>query len=77
MKSNLRKNVFGCLVVALCMLSPTHGICAGGGGVVTDAGAMEGKHYDPKGKYPSSFTVDLQNGLRKTLPFDAKCAVLI
>ena len=70
MKSNLRKNVFGCLVVALCMLSPTHGICAGGGGVVTDAGAMEGKHYDPKGKYPSSFTVDLQNGLRKTLPFD-------
>jgi alkyl sulfatase BDS1-like metallo-beta-lactamase superfamily hydrolase len=31
---------------------------------------MEGKHYDPKGKYPSSFTVDLQNGLRKTLPFD-------
>jgi alkyl sulfatase BDS1-like metallo-beta-lactamase superfamily hydrolase len=31
---------------------------------------MEGKHFDPKGKYPSSFTVDLQNGLRKTLPFD-------
>jgi len=45
---------------------------SGGGGVVTDPGAMEGKHFHPKGKMPSKFTIDLQNGLRKTLPFEDK-----
>lgn len=45
---------------------------AGGGGVVADPGAMQGKHFDPKGKAPSSYTVELQNGLRKTLPFEDK-----
>ncbi|MBU3578088.1 alkyl/aryl-sulfatase [Polynucleobacter sp. UK-Kesae-W10] len=45
-------------------------IAAGGGGVVADPGAMEGKHFDPKGKAPSTYTVELQNGLRKTLPFE-------
>jgi len=30
------------------------------------------KHFDPKGKMPSKFTVELQNGLRKTLPFEDK-----
>ena len=33
---------------------------------------MQGKHFDPKGKAPSTFTVELQNGLRKTLPFEDK-----
>lgn len=28
------------------------------------------KHFDPKGKMPSSFTIELQNGLRKSLPFE-------
>jgi alkyl sulfatase BDS1-like metallo-beta-lactamase superfamily hydrolase len=32
--------------------------------------SMEGKHFDLKGKYPSKFTVELQNGQRKTLPFE-------
>jgi alkyl sulfatase BDS1-like metallo-beta-lactamase superfamily hydrolase len=27
------------------------------------------RHFDPKGKLPSPFTLELQNGLRKTLPF--------
>ncbi|GAB4373471.1 MAG: alkyl sulfatase dimerization domain-containing protein [Elainellaceae cyanobacterium] len=27
------------------------------------------EHFDPKGKMPSSFTIELQNGLRKSLPF--------
>lgn len=30
------------------------------------------QHFDPKGKMPSKFTVELQNGLRKTLPFEDK-----
>jgi alkyl sulfatase BDS1-like metallo-beta-lactamase superfamily hydrolase len=42
---------------------------AGGGSVVT---ADPTKHFDPKGKPPSKFTVELQNGLRKTLPFEDK-----
>ena len=45
---------------------------AGGGNIVADPGAMQGKHFDVKGKAPSSFTVELQNGLRKSLPFEDK-----
>jgi alkyl sulfatase BDS1-like metallo-beta-lactamase superfamily hydrolase len=45
---------------------------SGGGGIVSDPGAMEGKHFAPKGKMPSKFTIELQNGLRKSLPFDDK-----
>jgi alkyl sulfatase BDS1-like metallo-beta-lactamase superfamily hydrolase len=52
---------FGCLAFA-----------AGGGGAVTDPGAMEGKHFHPKGKMPSKFTVELQNKWRQSLPFDDK-----
>ena len=42
---------------------------AGGGGVVT---ADPTKHFDPKGTMPSEFTIELQNGLRKSLPFEDK-----
>jgi len=42
---------------------------AGGGAIVT---ADPSKHFDPKGKAPSKFTIELQNGLRKTLPFEDK-----
>lgn len=34
------------------------------------AGAVPDRHFDPKGRMPSSFTVKLQNGLRKSLPFE-------
>jgi alkyl sulfatase BDS1-like metallo-beta-lactamase superfamily hydrolase len=37
----------------------------------SNAGAKE-QHYHPKGKMPSKFTVELQNGLRKSLPFEDK-----
>jgi len=30
------------------------------------------KHFHPKGKMPSKFTIELQNGLRKSLPFEDK-----
>lgn len=42
---------------------------AGGGSVVT---SDPNKHFDPKGQAPSKYTLALQNGLRKTLPFDDK-----
>lgn len=56
------------------LLSAQTGIilAAGGGAIVTDPGAMQGKHFDPKGKLPSSFTIDQQNNLRKSLPFEDK-----
>jgi alkyl sulfatase BDS1-like metallo-beta-lactamase superfamily hydrolase len=44
-------------------------LAAGGGAVIT---ADPSKHFDPKGKMPSKFTIELQNGLRKTLPFEDK-----
>ena len=40
-------------------------LAAGGGAAVSDPGAKEGKHFDSKGKMPSKFTIELQNGLRK------------
>ena len=36
------------------------------------SGAVEAKHFHPKGKLPSKYTIELQNGLRKTLPFEDK-----
>lgn len=42
---------------------------AGGGSVVI---SDPNKHFDPKGQAPSKYTLALQNGLRKTLPFDDK-----
>ncbi|UCD34125.1 MAG: MBL fold metallo-hydrolase, partial [Nitrospiraceae bacterium] len=57
--------------IALCItLALTASVfAAGGGGVVT---ADPTKHFDPKGKMPSRFTIELQNGLRKSLPFEDK-----
>ena len=58
------------LTIAGCLLVGTGvAIAAGGGAVVTEPGAMEGRHFDPKGKPPSKYTIELQNGLRATLPF--------
>ena len=42
---------------------------AGGGGIVK---SDPSKHFDPKGKEPSKFTIELQNGVRATLPFEDK-----
>ena len=42
---------------------------AGGGDVATND---SNKHFDTKGKSPSKFTIELQEGLRKSLPFDDK-----
>ena len=44
-------------------------LAAGDGKIVT---ADPSKHFDPKGKPPSEYTIELQKGLRATLPFDDK-----
>ena len=66
------KTKLSLLALSIALISGNSAIAAGGGGVVIDPGAMQGKHFDPKGKAPSTFTVELQNGLRKTLPFEDK-----
>src|SRR5512135_3219663 len=60
------------LTIALSISLSGAAVAAGSGGVVTDPGAIEGKHFDPKGKMPSKFTIELQDGLRKSLPFEDK-----
>ncbi len=59
--------LFLTLTIGCFLVSGAFG--AGGGGVIT---ADPTKHFDPKGKPPSKFTVELQNGLRKILPFEDK-----
>ena len=51
--------------VLFCGMFST-GFAAGGGDVIT---SDTSKHFDEKGKLPSEFTIELQAGLRKTLPF--------
>ncbi|MCV2878019.1 MBL fold metallo-hydrolase [Sedimentimonas flavescens] len=54
--------------IAACAIAPANmGYAAGGGEIVV---ADPSKHFDAKGKEPSKFTIELQDGLRKTLPFD-------
>jgi alkyl sulfatase BDS1-like metallo-beta-lactamase superfamily hydrolase len=61
------------LVIAAALVANSSSVfAAGGGAIVADPGAMQGKHFDAKGKMPSKFTVELQNGLRKSLPFEDK-----
>jgi alkyl sulfatase BDS1-like metallo-beta-lactamase superfamily hydrolase len=60
--------VLAVIVVVLAFIAGP-AFAAGGGGVIT---ADPTKHFDPKGKMPSKFTIELQNGLRKTLPFEDK-----
>jgi len=57
------------LAIAVLGVSGSTAFAAGGGGVIT---ADPSKHFHPKGKMPSKFTIELQNGLRKTLPFEDK-----
>lgn len=60
------------LTIALASSVSATAYASGGGAVLADPGAMEGKHFDAKGKLPSPYTVELQNILRKSLPFEDK-----
>ena len=44
----------------------------GGGAIVTNPGAAQGKHFDPKGTLPSKFTIELRKDISATLPFEDK-----
>ena len=68
MSTRLMKFAIVCLSAAGTVLLGD-AMAAGGGDVLT---ADPTHHFDPKGKEPSRFTVDRQNTLRKTLPFEDK-----
>lgn len=55
--------------IAFSLVITSSVLAAGGGSVVT---ADPTKHFDTKGKLPSAYTIELQNDLRKTLPFEDK-----
>lgn len=59
------RKVFFFTLIPLVMVSTC--LAAGGGAIVT---ADPSTHFDPKGKMPSSFTVDFQDSQRKSLPFE-------
>src|SRR3954454_9787068 len=73
MKRNFPHLPFGTIassvIVAAGLIMAGPALGAGGGDIVA---ADPTKHFDPKGKPPSKFTIELQNGLRKTLPFEDK-----
>jgi alkyl sulfatase BDS1-like metallo-beta-lactamase superfamily hydrolase len=66
----VNQSIVGLLFAIVCLgLTATSAWAAGGGGVVT---ADSSKHFDAKGKSPSKFTIELQDGVRKSLPFEDK-----
>ena len=67
------RNAFS-LAMAIALICGVNGttLAAGGGGVLTDPGAMEGKHFHPKGKLPSKYTIEEQKQQREVLPFSDK-----
>lgn len=66
MKYVLSRALGACVLI---LSSASSVFAAGGGAIVT---ADPSKHFDPKGKLPSQYTLEMQNGLRKTLPFEDK-----
>jgi alkyl sulfatase BDS1-like metallo-beta-lactamase superfamily hydrolase len=59
-------------IAIAALIFTTNALAAGGGAVQTDSGAAAGKHFDPKGKLPSMFTIEAQQHQRNNLPFDDK-----
>ena len=59
----------GIIALAVLLLSAGNGLASGGGKIVTSDPT---KHFDPKGKMPSEYTITLQEMQRKGLPFEDK-----
>lgn len=59
-------------ILACLLLGTGVALAAGSGAVSTATGAVDGKHFDPKGKLPSKYTIELRNQELATLPFADK-----
>ena len=58
-----------CITLTFALISGTFSsayAASSGGEIITSDPT---KHFDIKGKLPSKYTIELQNGLRKSLPF--------
>ena len=60
------------LAVTLAGALPGAACAAASASASADPAVAADKHFHPKGKEPSKYTIDLQNGVRATLPFDDK-----
>jgi alkyl sulfatase BDS1-like metallo-beta-lactamase superfamily hydrolase len=58
------------LLLSACLAGCGLASAAGGGAAASDPGAMQGIHFDAKGKSPSAHTIEAQQQLRKNLPFE-------
>ncbi|UCX05197.1 alkyl/aryl-sulfatase [Shewanella glacialimarina] len=66
----MNRKLINVIVASAVMGLSISSVMAAGGGAVIKSDPT--KHFDEKGKAPSKFTIELQNGLRKTLPFEDK-----
>ncbi|MGF1714437.1 alkyl/aryl-sulfatase [Photobacterium chitinilyticum] len=64
-----KNKILPAVVFMILFSAGSNAVAAGGGGVLADPGAAEGKHFDPKGKLPSEFTIKTQQQHQETLPF--------
>lgn len=68
-KMHIRKILTTCLTIVFTLLVNKAAFASGGGSVLSSDPT---KHFDPKGKAPSIFTIEQQSKLRETLPFEDK-----
>ena len=59
-----------CLAGALGLAAAATGVAATGDGAAPKSEAAGFEHFDPLGKAPSKFTIELREGLKATLPFE-------
>jgi alkyl sulfatase BDS1-like metallo-beta-lactamase superfamily hydrolase len=67
---SLRRSAIALSLMAV--LASSSAFAAGGVGVLSDPNAAAGKHFHEKGKLPSTFTIEKQQQLRQSLPFEDK-----
>jgi alkyl sulfatase BDS1-like metallo-beta-lactamase superfamily hydrolase len=61
-----------CLAAAFGLAAAATGVAASGDGTAAESKKAGFEHFDAKGKPPSTFTLELRNGLKAELPFADK-----
>ena len=61
-----------CLAAAFSLAASATGVAASGDGTAAKSEKAGFEHFDPLGKAPSTFTLELREGLKATLPFEDK-----
>lgn len=59
-------------ILMVLLILPMGAQAAGAGAVLSDEGAIQGKHFHPKGKLPSKHTLEVLKQAHSTLPFSDK-----